>query len=51
MYDYIVSLLQGVDLEAYPFLPALILGILILLCFGLFFRAVLTMFNIFFCGK
>lgn len=51
MYDYIVTLLHGVDLDMYDFLPALILAVLILLCFGLFFRAILTIFNIFFGGK
>lgn len=48
MYEYIVSLLDGVDLERFDFLPALILSILILLCFGVFFRALLSIFNVFF---
>lgn len=48
MYDYIVTLLDGVDLERFDFLPALIMSYLIILCLGVLFRALLTFFNIFF---
>lgn len=51
MYDYILHLLEGVDLVKYEFLPALLLGVLIVVCFGVFFRALLTLFNIFFTGR
>lgn len=50
MYDFIISLLQGVDLVEYDFLPALLISVLIVLCLGVFFRAFLTLFNLFFTG-
>ena len=51
MYDFVVSLLEGVDLERFDFLPALIISVIIILCLGVFFRAFLTIFNLFFGGR
>lgn len=48
LYSYVVSLLEGVNLEQFDFLPALIVGIIIVLCLGVTFRALLTIFNSFF---
>lgn len=48
LYAYVVSLLDGVDLVKYDFLVPLIMGIIIVLCLGVTFRALLTIFNSFF---
>lgn len=48
LYDFVVELLAGIDLERFDFLPALIISLIIILCLGVTFRALLTIFNIFF---
>lgn len=48
MYEYVVSLLEGIDLVKYDFLPALIMTVIIILCLGVTFRSLLTIFNSFF---
>lgn len=46
--DFVVSMLDGIDLEQYGFLVPLICSVIIILCLGVTFRALLTIFNIFF---
>lgn len=48
LYAYVIMLLDGVDLEKYDFLPALIISVIIILCLGVTFRSLLTIFNSFF---
>ncbi len=48
LYEFIVSLLIGIDLEKYDFLPALIVSAVIILCLGATFKALLTIFIKFF---
>lgn len=48
LYSYVLSLLEGIDLDRYGYLPVLIVGIIIVLCLGVTFRALLTIFNTFF---
>lgn len=48
LYEFIVDLLIGVDLEKYDFLPALIVSAVIILCLGATFKALLTIFIKFF---
>lgn len=43
--QYVESLLVGIDLERFDFLVPLISGILIVLCIGITFRALLSVFN------
>lgn len=48
LYDFVVGLLDGVDLQRFDFLPALIVSVLIILCLVVTFRTLLTIFNHFF---
>lgn len=48
LYDYVVSLLEGIDLERFDYLAPMIVSIIIVLCLGVTFRALLTIFNTFF---
>ena len=48
LYDFVLGLLVGVDLEKYDFLPALIVSAIIILCLGATFKALLTIFIKFF---
>lgn len=48
LYSYVVSLLDGVDLDKFDFLVPLIMCIIIVLSLGVTFRALLTIFNKFF---
>ncbi len=48
MYDYVVSLFEGVDLERFDFLPGLVIALIVILSVGTAFRWFLTIFNILF---
>lgn len=48
LYQYVISLLDGIDLERYDFLAPMIVSIIIVLCLGVTFRSLLTIFNTFF---
>lgn len=48
LYDFVIGLLGGIDLEKYDFLPALIVSVIIILCLGATFKALLTIFIKFF---
>lgn len=48
LYDFVVSLLDGIDLVKYDYLVPLICSDIIILCLGVTFRSLLTIFNIFF---
>lgn len=45
IYDFVVEMLYGVDLERFDFLPALIVSVIIILCIGVTFRTLITIFN------
>lgn len=45
LYDFVVEMLDGVDLERFDFLPALIVSVIIILCIGVTFRTLITIFN------
>lgn len=51
MYDYVCSLLEGVDLNRFSLLPAFIIAFIIILCIGVLFRALMSIFNVFFTGR
>lgn len=46
--DFVIEMLDGVDLVKYDFLVPLISSVIIILCLGVTFRSLLTIFNIFF---
>lgn len=48
LYGYVVSLLEGIDLEKFDYLAPMIVSLLIVLCLGVTFRSLLTIFNTFF---
>ena len=48
LYEYVVSLLEGIDLDRFYYLPPMIVSSIIVLCLGVTFRALLTIFNTFF---
>lgn len=50
IYDFVCSLLDGVDLVKYDFLPVIIVSVIIILCLGVTFRALMTIFSNFFKG-
>ena len=45
IYDFVVEMLDGVDLDRFDFLPALIVSVIIILCIGVTFRALFTIFT------
>lgn len=46
--DFVIQMLEGVDLVKYDFLVPLISSVILILCLGVAFRSLLTIFNIFF---
>lgn len=45
IYDFVVEMLDGVDLERFDFLPAFIVSFIIILCVCVTFRALITIFT------
>lgn len=48
LVDFVTSMLDGIDLDTYDFLVPIICTVIIILCLGVTFRALLTIFNLFF---
>ena len=51
LYDYVVELLQGLDLEKYDYLVPVIMGFLVILSLGVTFKALILIFNSFFSRR
>ncbi len=48
LVEFVTSMLDGIDLVKYDFIVPIICSVIIILCLGVTFRALLTIFNIFF---
>ena len=51
LYEYVVYLLAGVDLEKFDFIVPMIISFIIVLSIGVTFRSLLTIFNQFFIRR
>lgn len=45
IYEYVVTLLEGVDLERYDALPVIVTVYIVLLCIAYIFRGLFSLFN------
>lgn len=45
IYEYIVTLLEGVDLERFSALPVILTAFVIILCIAYVFRGLFSLFN------